>query len=100
MFNKKIFVFLYSFLLLQFQFFSPVFADTCKDFYKALEIQDTSSFDKVRAEAETLAGFLLEAIQVLPIPGQKFSIEGYIFTIEIVENKRIKTIKVTIPEQK
>ncbi len=71
-----------------------------KDFYKALEIQDTSSFDKVRAEAETLAGFLLEAIQVLPIPGQKFSIEGYIFTIEIVENKRIKTIKVTIPEQK
>ena len=71
-----------------------------KDFYKALEIQDTSSFDKVRAEAETLAGFLLEAIKVLPIPGQKFSIEGYIFTIEIVENKRIKTIKVTIPEQK
>lgn len=71
-----------------------------KDFYKALEIQDTSSFDKVRAEAETLAGFLLEAIQVLPMSGQKFSIEGYIFTIEIVENKRIKTIKVTIPEQK
>ena len=44
MFNKKIFVFLYSFLLLQFQFFSPVFADTCKDFYKALAQLDTDIY--------------------------------------------------------
>ncbi len=69
-----------------------------KDFYKAIELENTSSFDKTRAEAETLAGFLLEATQVIPKPGQKFSHDGYTFLIETIENKRIQRIKVTIPK--
>ena len=69
-----------------------------KDFYKAIELENTSSFDKIRAEAETLAGFLLEATQVIPKPGQKFSHDGYTFLIETIENKRIQRIKVTIPK--
>ena len=69
-----------------------------KDFYKALNIIDFSSFDKIRSEAETLAGFFLEATQAIPKPGQKFIHEGYVFLIESIENKRIKRIKITIPK--
>ena len=69
-----------------------------KDFYKALELKDTNAFDKIRAEAETLAGFLLEATQIIPKPGQKFKLDGYVFVIETIENKRIQQIKVTIPK--
>jgi CBS domain containing-hemolysin-like protein len=69
-----------------------------KDFYKAIELEDSSSFDQIRAEAETLAGFLLEATQVIPKPGQKFIHDGYTFLIETIENKRIQRIKVTIPK--
>ena len=67
-----------------------------KDFYKTMKIDNTQRFDEVRAEAETLAGFLLEATQVIPVPGKKFILEGYIFTIEAIENNRIQRIKVTI----
>lgn len=69
-----------------------------KDFYKAIELNETNLFDKIRAEAETLAGLLLEASQVIPKPGQRYILEGYIFIIETVENNRIQRIKVTIPE--
>ena len=69
-----------------------------KDFYKTIELEDSSSFDKIRAEAETLAGFLLEATQEIPKPGQEYALEGYLFTIETVENKRIQRVKVTIPK--
>ena len=69
-----------------------------KDFYKTIELEDSSSFDKIRAEAETLAGFLLEATQEIPKPGQEYTLEGYLFTIETVENKRIQRVKVTIPK--
>ena len=69
-----------------------------KEFYKALELKETNSFDKIRAEAETLAGFLLEATQITPKPGQKFKLDGYVFVIETIENKRIQQIKVTIPK--
>jgi len=69
-----------------------------KDFYKTIELENSSSFDKIRAEAETLAGFLLEATQEIPKPGQEYTLEGYLFTIETVENKRIQRVKVTIPK--
>ena len=69
-----------------------------KDFYKTMNIENPQRFDEVRAEAETLAGFLLEAIQVIPMPGKNFTFEGYIFTIETIENNRIQRIKVTIPK--
>ena len=70
-----------------------------KDFYKTMNIENPQRFDEVRAEAETLAGFLLEAIQVIPMPGKNFTFEGYIFTIETIENNRIQRIKVTIPKK-
>ena len=36
MFSKRILIILYTFLLVQAQFFSPAIADTCKNFYRAV----------------------------------------------------------------
>ena len=69
-----------------------------KDFFRIIDLKETSSFDKIRGENETLGGLFLEATQVIPKPGQKFTHNGYIFLIERIDNKRIKRIKVTIPK--
>ena len=72
---------------------------TLKDFYKALQI-DPEFFDDVESEAETLAGFILELTERYPKRKEKIKFKGYVFTIESIDRKRIKTIKVTLPETK
>ena len=66
-----------------------------KDFYKVTKIIDSKVFDKFKGEAETLAGFLLEISNVLPVKGKKIIFKDYIFLIESVDKKRIKKIKFT-----
>lgn len=68
-----------------------------KDFYKIIQIEEVEAFEKVKGEAETLAGFILEIAQQLPVYGQRIIFEKIIFTIELVDKKRIKQIKVTLP---
>ena len=68
-----------------------------KDFYKIIQIEEVEAFEKAKGEAETLAGFILEIAQQLPVFGQKIIFEKIIFTIELVDKKRIKQIKVTLP---
>ena len=68
-----------------------------KDFYKIIQIEELEAFEKAKGEAETLAGFILEIAQQLPVFGQKIIFEKITFTIELVDKKRIKQIKVTLP---
>jgi len=68
-----------------------------KDFYKIIQIEEVEAFEKAKGEAETLAGFILEIAQQLPVFGQRIVFEKIIFTIELVDKKRIKQIKVTLP---
>jgi putative hemolysin len=68
-----------------------------KDFYKIIQIEEIEAFEKAKGEAETLAGFILEIAQQLPVFGQKIIFEKITFTIELVDKKRIKQIKVTLP---
>ena len=68
-----------------------------KDFYKIIQIEEVEAFEKAKGEAETLAGFILEIAQQLPVFGQKIIFEKITFTIELVDKKRIKQIKVTLP---
>ena len=68
-----------------------------KDFYKIIQIEEVEAFEKAKGEAETLAGFILEIAQQLPFFGQRIVFEKIIFTIELVDKKRIKQIKVTLP---
>ena len=66
-----------------------------KDFYKILNI-DSILFDKLKGDSETIAGFILEISQSFPKINSKVIFENYVFTIESIDKKRIKQIKVTI----
>ena len=68
-----------------------------KDFYRIIDLEDYEGFEKVKGEAETLAGFILEIAQQLPAFGQKIEFENILFKVELVDKKRIKQIKVTLP---
>ena len=67
-----------------------------KDFYKVLRLEDSSSFEDNKGEAETLAGFLLEISKGFPRKNEILNFEHYAFTIEVIDQKRIKQIKLTI----
>jgi len=66
-----------------------------KDFYRIVEV-DEEEFEIRKGEAETLAGFILEISGNFPAKGQKIAFGNCLFTIEVVDKKRIKQIKVTI----
>lgn len=66
-----------------------------KDFYRIIDV-DQDSFEIRKGEAETLAGFILEILGNFPKKGQKIHYENCLFTIEVVDKKRIKQIKITI----
>lgn len=66
-----------------------------KDFYRIINV-DEEIFETKKGEAETLAGFILEIIGNFPKKGQKIAYENCVFTVETVDEKRVKQIKVTI----
>lgn len=66
-----------------------------KDFYRIIDV-DEDVFESHKGEAETLAGFILEILGNFPKKDQKIAFENCVFTIETVDKKRIKQIKVTI----
>lgn len=66
-----------------------------KDFYRIVAV-DEEVFEERKGEAETLAGFILELIGNFPRKGQKIYFSNCYFTIETLDKKRIKQIKVTI----
>ena len=68
-----------------------------QDFYRAINLKDTSSFDQVSSEIETLGGLLIEKIKKIPRVGQIIYHDNYKFIIEIVDNKRIKQVKLILP---
>ncbi len=66
-----------------------------KDFYRITDANE-EEFDDAKGEAETLGGFILEISGNFPKKGQKISFNGNIFTVESVDKRRIKQIKVTL----
>jgi len=66
-----------------------------KDFYRIIDVNE-DIFESHKGEAETLAGFILEILGNFPKKDQKVPFENCVFTIEAVDKKRVKQIKVTI----
>jgi len=66
-----------------------------KDFYRIIDVDETI-FEDNKGEAETLAGFILEILGNFPKKGQKIHFENVHFTIESVDKKRIKQLKITL----
>ncbi len=69
-----------------------------KDFYKVLKL-DEEIFEEQKGESETLAGFILEINEKFPKQNDRILFNDYIFKIEVLDKKRIKQIKVTIPNE-
>ena len=65
------------------------------DFYKVVNCDDTV-FDDVKGDADTLAGLILEIKGEIPSLKEEVKCKQFSFTIEEVDNRRIKQIKVII----
>ncbi len=64
------------------------------DFYKVLE-KPENIFDKIKGEADTLAGLILEVKGDIPEKDEIFHLGGFEFKIESVDKRRIKKIIVS-----
>jgi len=67
-----------------------------KDFYKIAKIEDPTVFEDQKGEADTLAGFLLEISGGFPKKNDEIIFLNYYFIIEVIDDKRIKQIKLSI----
>jgi len=66
-----------------------------KDFYRIVAV-DEDLFEESKGEAETLAGLILEILGNFPRKGQKVQFAKCLFTIESVDKKRIRQVKITL----
>lgn len=65
------------------------------DFCKIVGCDD-DVFDDIRGEAETIAGLILESTGQIPKPNEVIKCKQFTFTIDAVDNRRIKRVKVNI----
>lgn len=66
-----------------------------KDLYKVLDI-DAEVFEMHKGESETIAGFILEIMGRFPRTDEKITFDSFVFSIEAVDRKRVKRVKVTL----
>lgn len=69
-----------------------------KDFYKIIGLEDNTEFENQKGESETIAGFVLEIFRGFPKVKDKINFGNYTFTVEVIDNKRLKQVKVTLKE--
>lgn len=67
-----------------------------RDFFKITKIEPSENFEIIKKDAETLAGFILEISNNFPKRSDKISFENLEFTIDSLDKKRIKKIKLTL----
>ncbi len=70
-----------------------------KDFYKVVKIDDEDDFEEQKGESETIAGFVLEIAGSFPKRGEEVVFKDYKFVIESLDKKRLKQIKITLPDE-
>lgn len=67
-----------------------------KDFYNVLKLSNTEDFEAKKGESETIAGFVLEQLGGFPKVNTAIKFKNVVFTIEAVDRKRIKQLKVQV----
>ncbi len=72
---------------------------TLKDFYRVVKIDEEEPFEEHKGESETIAGFVLEISGSFPKKGEKITFKNYQFKVESLDKKRLKQIKVTLPNE-
>jgi gliding motility-associated protein GldE len=68
------------------------------DLCKALEV-DSSMFDDVKGESESLGGLILELHSALPKAGDQVTFERFTFTVLNVDKKRISRVRVALQQE-
>jgi len=68
------------------------------DICRVLNIE-RKMFDKVEGDSDTLAGLILELKGNIPERGEVIEHDGIRFTVEAVDKRRIKRVKITLPEK-
>jgi len=72
---------------------------TLKDFYRVVKLEEETPFEENKGESETIAGFVLEIAGSFPKRGEQVVFESYKFVVESLDKKRLKQIKVTLPNE-
>ncbi|WP_297705522.1 gliding motility-associated protein GldE [uncultured Eudoraea sp.] len=72
---------------------------TLKDFYRVAKIENEEDFEAQKGESETIAGFVLEIAGSFPKRGEIVTYMDYQFLVESLDKKRLKQIKVTLPNE-
>lgn len=72
---------------------------TLKDFYRVVKLADDELFEGRKGESETIAGFVLEISGSFPKRGEKVLFNDFVFTVESLDKKRLKQIKVKLPHE-
>ncbi|MEQ9301629.1 MAG: gliding motility-associated protein GldE [Cyclobacteriaceae bacterium] len=65
------------------------------DFCKIIDA-DSSLFEEVKGESESLGGLLLEINSKLPHAGDKIKFDRFVFTVVAVDQRRIKRVRVFV----
>lgn len=71
---------------------------TLKDFYKVVQLENDADFEDNKGESETIAGFVLEISGSFPKRGEQVVFKDHVFTVESLDKKRLKQIKVKLPK--
>lgn len=66
-----------------------------KDFYRIIDI-DGYEFEDKKGDSDTIAGFILEQTGAFPVKGEVIRFLNYSFTVEAVDKKRIRRVKLVI----
>jgi gliding motility-associated protein GldE len=70
-----------------------------KDFYRVAKIENDEVFEAEKGESETIAGFVLEISGSFPKRGEIVTFQDYQFLVESLDKKRLKQIKITLPNE-
>jgi gliding motility-associated protein GldE len=68
------------------------------DLCKALDV-DSSMFDDVKGESESLGGLILELHSALPKAGDQVAFDRFTFTVLNVDKKRISRVRVAVHQE-
>lgn len=67
------------------------------DMYRILNI-DGDEFEAAKGESDTLAGFIIEQAGKIPLKNEKIDFDGYTFTVEAADRRKVRSIKVTLTQ--
>ncbi len=62
------------------------------------ELEDACGFELPEGEYETLAGFVLDQLGVIPAPGARFTHDGWKIEVVAMERRRVASVRLVSPQ--